>query len=775
MEVFEGILERITYYSADTSFMVGRLGREGGEGVAFVGYFPPLQEGENLRLKGGWKVHPRYGRQLKVSEWESLVPNTLKSLEKFLSCGLIKGVGPHTAGLLVQRFGMETLKIMEEEPGRLQEISGVGSKKAGIMHQSYLRHKEIKEVMIYLQGYNITPAMAVKLFKHYGPRTISLLQENPYRLAEDVFGIGFLTADKIARHLGLPFNSPERARAAILFLLNEAAAEGHVYLPQQELCTKVMELLYERAADGKEGYEGAEPPNSAAFGTEETEGGFIFAEKDSEALPGMLPKGIQFEMILAQLEQLARERLIFCPRLFNGEEVVYSAPLYYAEKGAAGKVLSLLQRQMLPLKAVEDGIVEKVLDTENLALAPEQVEAVNGACQHGVMVVTGGPGTGKTTTIRALIKIFQHYRLKTMLAAPTGRAAKRMTEATGMEAKTIHRLLEYFYLEGKGFAFQRCEENPLGAEVLIIDEVSMMDLLLFYNLLKAVPEGCRLVLVGDVDQLPSVGAGNVLRDLIASEVVPCVRLKTIFRQARESMIIVNAHRINTGEFPLLNRKQKDFFFIREEEPEKVAGVIVDLCRERLPRFAAFDPMEEIQVLTPMRRTLVGVERLNHLLQQELNPPAARKKEVKMGGVTFRVGDKVMQIRNNYEKDVFNGDVGRIVEIDPDEGEMVVSYADFLTLREVVYDFKDMDELVLSYAVSVHKSQGSEYPVVVMPVVTQHFVLLQRNLLYTAITRAKRMVVLVGTSRALGIAVNNNKVENRYSNLAHHLSHGIFTQ
>ncbi|MGI5875974.1 MAG: AAA family ATPase [Dethiobacteria bacterium] len=771
MEVFEGVLERITYYSSETSFMVGRLGREGKEALVFTGYFPPLQEGESLRLKGSWKMHPRYGRQLKVSEWESIVPTTLKGLEGFLSCGLIKGVGPHTAGLLIKHFGMDTLKILEEEPGRLQEISGIGPKKAELIHQSYLRHKEIKEVMIFLQGYNISPAMAVRLFKHYGKRTIPLLQEDPYRLAEDVFGIGFLTADRIARQLGLPFNSPGRVRAAILFLLNKASAEGHVYLPKKELCTKVMELLYGHTSYEKEGSQGV--PNTATFNTGETDYRPPSPE-GTKTFPGMLPKGIQVEMILKGLEQLAEERLIFCSKLFNGEEVVYSAPLYYAEKGSAEKILLLLQRQMPPLKAVEDGVVEKVLGMEKIIPAPEQLEVVSGACQHGIMVVTGGPGTGKTTIIRALIKIFQHYHLKTMLAAPTGRAAKRMTEATGMEAKTIHRLLEYSYQEGKGFCFQRHEDNPLETQVLILDEVSMMDLFLFYNLLKAIPSGCRLILVGDIDQLPSVGAGNVLRDLIASTVVPCVRLKTIFRQAQESMIVINAHRINTGEFPIINRKHKDFFFINEEDPEKVASVIVDLCRERLPQFGAFDPMEEIQVLTPMHRTPVGVERLNNLLQHELNPPMARKKEVKIGGGTFRVGDKVMQIRNNYEKEVFNGDVGRIVDLDLDEGGMVVSYADFLTDREIFYDFKDIDELVLSYAVSVHKSQGSEYPVVVMPVVTQHFILLQRNLLYTAITRARRMVVLVGTSRALSIAINNNKVESRYSNLAYLLSHGVFS-
>ncbi|MGI6307442.1 MAG: ATP-dependent RecD-like DNA helicase [Dethiobacteria bacterium] len=743
METLEGILEHITYYSQETSYLVGRLGRQGESSVTFTGYFPALQVGESLCIKGEWKVHPRYGKQFQVKEWGPVVPTTRKGLEGFLSSGLIKGVGPRTAHLLVEHFGLDVLEVIEKYPERLQEVPGIGPKKTDRIRQGYLHHKEIKEVMIFLQNYHVSPSLAVRLFKHYGRRTLPLLQENPYLLAEEVFGIGFLTADKIARQLGLPFDSPQRVRAAIYFLLSQAAAEGHVFLPVKEVNEKLMGLLLAGGVD---------------------EGDFPGQEL---SCPDVFPGLIQ-----GQLEELAGRRQIFVEEDPAGEEIIYAAPFYYAEKGVAERLSSLLERQLV-LASDEESVIREVLEQEKLALAPEQVEAIQGAYRHGVTVITGGPGTGKTTTIRLLLKVFQHYGLKVMLAAPTGRAARRMAETTGMEAQTIHRLLEYAFVEGQGFCFQRGEENPLPAQVLVLDEVSMVDLLLFYNLLKAVPPGCRLILVGDMDQLPSVGAGNVLRDMITSGAVPCVRLQTIFRQARESMIVVNAHRINRGKFPFFNRQQKDFFFIQEENPKKVARIIVDLCRERLPAFASFDSLEEIQVLTPMRKTLIGVERLNQLLQQELNPPARHKKEVVSRGVTFRLGDKVMQIRNNYTKEIFNGDAGRITYIDPEEGEIVVSYPDPQAVQDVSYDLSELDELTLSYAVSVHKSQGSEFPAVVMPVVTQHYILLQRNLLYTGITRAKRLVVLVGTPKAVAIAIGNNKVEKRYSNLAGRLKEICF--
>lgn len=785
MESLEGILERVTFYSSETSYMVGRLSCPGRENVIIVGYFPPLQEGESLLLRGEWTIHPRYGRQFLAKEWETVIPTSRKGLERFLASGLIKGVGSHTARLLLKHFGMEVLEVIAENPSRLTEVPGIGPRKAARIHQSYLQQQEIKEVMLFLQNYGVSPSLAVRIFKHYGKESISLLQENPYRLAEEVYGIGFITADKIARKLGLPFNSPQRVRAAVLFLLNQAADEGHVYLPQAELSRRVADLLCrrEKVDDSEGGLAGeSEQTGQAAGKNAAGEGGGSANRKkmDGPAYgeagenpgggPGEeeIPPAIPEVLILEQLHDLVEERLLFRQQDPAGDEIIYAAPFYFAEKGVAQKLIALLQRQLVLFVSQERGILQAVLQEEKLKLAQEQVEAVRKACENGVLVITGGPGTGKTTTIKTLIKLFQRHRLKIMLAAPTGRAARRMAEATGMEAKTIHRLLEYTYTDGQGFRFQRNEDNPLTTQVVIVDEVSMVDLILFYNLLKALPAGCRLILVGDVDQLPSVGAGNVLRDVLNSEIVPSVRLQTIFRQARESMIVVNAHQINKGEFPHLNKREKDFFFIPEEDPERVTQIIVELCRERLPRFGSFDPMEQIQVLTPMRRTKAGVEILNSLLQKELNPPARYKGELTCGGFNFRLGDKVMQIRNNYEKEVFNGDIGRITALDREDGELIVTYPDQCASREVVYDTAGLDELVLAYAVSVHKSQGSEYPVVVMPVITQHYMLLQRNLLYTAITRARRLVVLVGTRRAIAIAVRNNRVEQRYSNLAFRL-------
>ena len=766
MESLEGTLERVTFYSNETSYMVGRLGRSGKENVTIVGYFPPLREGESLSLRGDWTVHPRYGRQFQVKEWESITPKSRKGLERFLASGLIKGVGSHTAALLIKQFDLDVLEVISTEPSRLTQIPGIGPKKAALIHQSYLKQQEIKDVMLFLQDYDLSPSLAVRIFRHYGKESIPLLRENPYRLAEEVHGIGFITADKIARKLGLPFNSPQRVRAAVLFILNQAADQGHVYLPEGELSGKVEELLCagEKNPSQNGGSESSVQPSSGqAIGKNST------TKEDAIAGPEQgMPQELPDMLVMEQLDKLVEEQLLFRQQDPVGEQIIYAAPFYYAEKGAAQKLITLLQRQLVLFSPQDKGFVQAVLQEEELDLAPEQVEAITGACENGVMVITGGPGTGKTTTIRALLALFKRYSLKIMLTAPTGRAARRMSEATGMEAKTIHRLLEFTYTEGQGFRFQRGEDNPLSAQVVIIDEVSMVDLILFYNLLKALPPGCRLIMVGDVDQLPSVGAGNVLRDVLSSETVPSVRLQTIFRQARESMIVVNAHQINKGEFPDLNRREKDFFFVSEEDPERVTQLIVELCRDRLPRFGSFDPLEEIQVLTPMRRTKAGVEILNTLLQKELNPPTRYKGELASGGVTFRLGDKVMQIQNNYEKEIFNGDIGRITTIDGEEGQLIVTYTDHLSSRHVVYDTAGLDELVLAYAISVHKSQGSEYPVVVMPVITQHYILLQRNLLYTAITRARRMVVLVGTRKAISIALRNNKVEQRYSNLAFRL-------
>ncbi len=677
-----------------------------------------MQEGESLLVSGEWQVHNRYGKQLSVERWERLLPATKEGLIRYLSSGLIKGIGPVTAARIVDHFGLDTLEIMENEPQRLQEIEGIGAKKTAGILKSYRQYKDVQNVLVFLQGYGVGVGQAMRLYRRYGSDTVKQVQENPYRMAEDVFGIGFKTADKIARQLGLPEDAPERIQASITYTLSRAAEQGHVFLPGELLFERIKELL------------------------------------DLSGEP------LKDAFLEEQLRLMVEQKRLFCEEQDCGEAVYY-APFYQAEQGSARLIMQLsrLARQYSPLETAQ--VLGKVKH-DSAHLTDEQLQVLEKALLNGVLVVTGGPGTGKTTTIKALLTIFQLIRQKVLLAAPTGRAAKRVTEATGEEAFTIHRLLEYNYTEGEGFRFLRNEKNPVDAQVVIIDEASMVDLLLMYNLLKALPSGCRLILVGDVDQLPSVGAGNVLGNLISSGNIPCSRLGHIFRQARESMIIVNAHRVNQGDMPYLNLKNKDFFFIHEEDPEHAASLVVQLCRERLPNYGPFDPLLDIQVLTPMRKTAAGVDRLNLLLQEALNPAAGNKIEVSSKGIVYRLGDKVMQVRNNYQKEVFNGDIGLVTAIDREEAELVVTFRDLLQPRPVVYDFTELDELVLSYAVSVHKSQGSEYPVIVMPVLTQHYMLLQRNLLYTGITRARKLAVLVGSKKALAIAVRNNRAEERYS-------------
>lgn len=726
MEKLVGSVERITFRNEENFYSVVRLRCQGQRDlVTAVGTFPQLTIGETLQMQGEWILHPEYGRQFKVDSYLAKAPATLTGLEKYLGSGLVKGVGPVTAKRIVEHFGLETLQVLEQSPERLVEVPKLGSAKAAAIAEAFAEQGEIRDMMIFLQGYGVSPGLASRIYRHYGSGARQVIEENPYRLADEVFGIGFKTADKLAQALGLTTESQERLIAGIKYTLGQLADAGHTSYPLEEFLQEAATTL----------------------------------EVEVERLP-------------AACAVLQQQKEIFLVDV-EGQTVIYLAPFFYAERGVAQRLSQLAQQpRQLELDLGLEQELAMLEQEQRLRLAPEQRQALQTALEHGVTVITGGPGTGKTTIVRSLLQLMGDRQRRVLLAAPTGRAAKRMTETTGTEAKTIHRLLEYTFVEGQGMAFGRNEDNPLEADVVILDEASMVDILLMYHFLKAVPLGCQLVLVGDIDQLPSVGPGNVLRDIIASQAIPTARLQTIFRQAGQSMIVVNAHRVNAGEFPYLNVKGKDFFFIEESEPLKILEKVVGLCRQRLPSAYGYHPLEDIQVLTPMRRTPIGVDNLNIELQRSLNPASQQKTEIRQGFQHFRLGDKVMQIRNNYKKQVFNGDIGRIQAIDLEERELAVVYPEGRFERLVVYDFTELDELTLAYAISVHKSQGSEYPVIVLPISTQHYIMLQRNLLYTAITRARRQVVLVGTKKAIALAVKNNQVEERHTLLEWRLRHGL---
>lgn len=727
MVTIEGTVERMTYSHEETHYTVAKVVDEQGNRVTVAGTLPGLSVGETIRLTGEWITHKKYGKQLKVNHWETVTPVTLEGIQRFLGSGMIKGIGPATAKKLVSHFGLNTLHVIAHEPGRLLEIEGIGQIKAQRIQEGYQQHQDIQKVMVYLQSHGVTPTLALKIYKRYGQDTIEKLEENPYRLADDIYGVGFKTADCLARQLGIPSDSLERITVGIKCILKEATEEGHVWLPKQLLCQRSADLL------------GCDL--------------------------GSVEKG------LAYLEE---KREVFITE-YKGEHPVYLPHLYHMERGVARLLLQLLQdgergkdlaakKDKLPYVCVETGMD----DLENgFSLAPAQRLAVEALFTTSLLVVTGGPGTGKTTTIKGMITALKKKGFSPVLAAPTGRAAKRMTESTGIAAKTIHRLLEFAKGEGEVYRFQRNEEQPLEGDAFIVDEASMLDLPLTYHLLKALPHGAKLIFVGDVDQLPSVGVGQVLADLIQSGVIPVVRLTAVFRQAQASMIVQNAYRIQQG-MSLKMQQEGDFFFIEENNPEKAVELIVDLNGRRLPSYVKGDPVEDIQVLSPMRRGMLGVENLNERLQEVLNPPDTGKAEIKAGGRMFRQGDKVMQVRNNYQKEIFNGDVGRISKIDEEEGDVYVSFPDIPESREIVYGNQELDELALAYAVTVHKSQGSEYPAVIVPLAMQHYRMLQRNLLYTAVTRAKKLLVLVGQRQALAQGIGNGKTAQRFSLLAERL-------
>ncbi|MEW5785124.1 MAG: ATP-dependent RecD-like DNA helicase [Bacillota bacterium] len=714
MTTISGYIERITYFNEENGFVVARLKeKEKRELTTVVGSAGLLNTGESVRLSGSWVEDKKYGEQFRFQSCETTVPATAHGIERYLGSGLIKGVGPVMAKRIVQAFGEKTLEIIDAAPEKLCAVEGIGPVRVEMIKQSWAVHKGIKELMLFLQEYGVGVSHCARIYKAYGKEAVAKVKENPYRLAAEIWGIGFLTADNMARKMGFAPDSLIRAKEGVIHVLNSFTDEGHVFCPEPLLLDKAAELL--------------------ETGT---------------------------EIVAAAINELAAaaDRRIVLQE-GGAERAVYLKSLHVTEVRLAEKMVALKEKKssLRPVDPVK--VLPWAEQKLGLKLADKQKEAVAAALQSKVMIITGGPGTGKTTIITAVLEIFKGLRARVVLTAPTGRAAKRIQETTGCEAKTIHRLLGF----SPGGGFKHDEDNPIEADVLIVDEASMIDILLMYNLIKALPDSTLLVLVGDVDQLPSVGPGNVLRDLIDCGVFKTVALNEIFRQSRQSRIIVNAHRINSGLLPDLHHDPagSDFYFIQEEEPEQVVAKLLRVVCDRAPKKFGFDPKTEVQVLSPMHRGLTGVGNLNTALQGMLNP---RGKEFARGSRVIRVGDKVLQLVNNYEKEVFNGDIGLVEAIDEVDQEFRVNYDG----RSVSYDYSEMDEVTLAYAVSVHKAQGSEYPAVVILVTMQHYMLLQRNLLYTAITRGKKLVVIIGTKKALAIAVKNNKPLQRYTRLKERL-------
>lgn len=699
------VIEHITYQNQENGYSVMKVKvKDYSDLVTLVGNLLDVPVGAVLLCDGDWKVDKKYGRQFVCETWEEVMPATVYGIEKYLGSGLVKGIGPKFAHLIVEKFGTETIEIIEDNIERLREVPRIGKRRVEKIRESWEKQKDIKNVMLFLQQYGVSTAYAAKIYRQYGKEGIDKVQDNPYRLADDIWGIGFKTADSIASKMGYEKNDLRRCKSGISYTLNELSNEGHVYAVEEQLIETAKKLL----------------------------------EADEEPIRQ------------AVTEMIASEDLI------REDEAIYLPPFYHSERGTAKKLLALLQDQTPTLFGLKADIkaIEKVSGIEYDEV---QIAAIKQAVRSKVMVLTGGPGTGKTTTTQGIIAAYKTAGMRILLAAPTGRASKRMSEATGMEAKTIHRLLEFNPQDG----YKRNDENPLEGDALIVDECSMIDIILMYNLMKAIPENMRLVLVGDIDQLPSVGAGNVLRDIIDSEKIPVVRLTRIFRQAQSSRIVMSAHAINQGRYPdTSNGKQTDFFFIKNEEPEQVAEEIVKLVKHRLPK-AYNQPLNNIQVLTPMQRSVVGATNLNMMLQQALN---TSNLGISRGGTTYKLGDRVMQVRNNYDKNVFNGDIGIVEQVSMEDRTLFVRFDDNL----VEYEASELDEVTLAYATTIHKAQGSEYPIVVIPILMTHFVMLQRNLIYTGITRAKKICVLIGQPKALAYAIRNLTVTKRNTKLKERL-------
>ena len=727
MLILEGVIEEIRFRNESNGYTVAKLNTSDGI-VTIVGNAPFINLEETVKVEGELVYHSTYGEQLAFTNITSVVPSTLTGIENYLSSGLIPHIGPKTAKKIVEKFGLDSLEIIQYNPERLKEIEGIGNKKLNRIMEAYAEQRELRDIMVFLQQYGITVNYGIRIYKKYGKETINIVRENPYRLSEDIYGIGFKTADRIAHNMGINKESNYRVEAGVKYTIMQFAGNGHCYVPKEELIHRTGKLL--------------------------------------EVDDNLIEEGIR-NLGLRGVLHLIRD----------GEEVlVYYTPFHVAENNVSRKLTELAQVKLKELDIDIDKEVKKIEEEEDICFAEKQILAIKESLSNGLVVITGGPGTGKTTIINAIIKICEDVQLSVQLAAPTGRAAKRMTETTGKEAKTIHRLLEYSFVEEEDMAFGKDEDSPIESDLIIIDEASMIDILLMNSLLKALTPGTRVILVGDIDQLPSVGAGNVLKDIISSGVIKVVTLDEIFRQSQESMIIINAHKINKGEAPILNEKDRDFFFLAKENTNQILDTVLELCEERLPTFYGVDKLKDIQVLTPMKKGDVGINSLNKHLQSILNPKANNKLEKQIGDELFRVGDKVMQIKNNYSTEwkiikdgeeveegqgVFNGDFGFIIDIDEEDKIIKVLFDEE---KEVEYEFNQLDELKLAYATTVHKSQGSEFPVVVMPISWGPPMLLTRNLLYTAITRAKKLVVLVGDERYLSMMIKNNRITKRYSAL-----------
>ena len=712
MEQIFGSVERITYHNSENGYTVAQLlCHNQTDCTCVVGIIPGIQVGETIRCFGNWKNHLVHGRQFELDHFRVEVPADIVGIRKYLGSGLIKGIGSTYATRIVELFGIDTLTIIDTTPERLSEVPGIGAKRIEKIKNCWQMQRSIRDVMVFLQSYGVSPTFAQKIFKTYGDQSIVKLKENPFTLARDIFGIGFRTADQLAQKMGVAQDAPQRIDAGIEYVLSQLSGEGHVCYPVDEFLLEGQKIL--------------------------------------ETLPHLIEERLTF---------LQNEGRIELKELINDGKkrlFIWQKALFIAEQGIS-RELKRIKNGSSQLRAIA---IEKALDWVqeklNIQLAPNQKKAVGLAVTGKSLIITGGPGTGKSTIINAILTITQQLTEKIILAAPTGRAAKRMSEITHFKASTIHSLLEFDF---KKRGFKRDRENPLECDLLIVDEASMIDTYLMYSLLKAVPNHARVIFVGDIHQLPSVGPGNVLKDMISSLCIPVTTLTEIFRQASGSHIILNAHRVNRGIFPqLFNGKESDFFFVECEESQEVLNTMIKLVSQRLPNRYGFNPTTDIQVLAPMKKGIIGTDNLNQALQQTLNP---RESALNRAGYKFQVGDKVMQIRNNYKKEVFNGDIGFIQEIDPDEEQVLIRFEG----GEIVYEYHDLDELILAYAISIHKFQGSECPCVVIPVHTSHFMLLHRNLLYTGITRGKKLVVLVGTKKALAIAVKKDDVQKRYTSL-----------